>query len=136
MANKGAHPMKKRILVADDNEDSAGAMAMMFKLMDNEVRIAQNGTEAISIAEEFRPDLILLDVAMPDVDGYEVCQHIRQQTWGAEVTLAALTGWVGKQYEDRAIEAGFDHFLAKSIKTGALEQLLAGTLEREKGRDQ
>src|SRR3954454_13709569 len=98
-------PSVRRVLVVDDDDDSAAAMAMLFKLSGNEVRVANNGSEAIEVAETFRPNLILLDIAMPEVSGYDVCQHIRQQPWGNDVVMAALTGWGRDEDSDRVITA-------------------------------
>jgi CheY-like chemotaxis protein len=124
--------MKKRILVADDYEDSARAMATIIKLMGHEVCVAKDGDEAIRVAEEFRPDLILLDIAMPVVDGYDVCQHVRQQPWGASVILVAMTGWSADKFRERALEAGFDHFLVKPVAADLLEKLLGKSPEIKK----
>jgi PAS domain S-box-containing protein len=113
-----------RILVADDNEDSATAMAVMLKLLGNEVRTANDGLEALQVAEEFRPELILLDIGMPGKNGYDVCRHIRQQPWGSQVIISALTGWGQDEDKRRSQEAGFDHHLVKPVDPNDLEKLL------------
>lgn len=117
-------PNQHRILVADDNDDSAAAMAMMLKLLGNEVRTANDGLEAIEIAEGFRPELILLDIGMPGRNGYDVCRHIRLQSWGSQVIIAALTGWGQDEDKRRSQEAGFNHHLVKPVDPGDLEKLL------------
>ncbi|HKS41023.1 MAG TPA: ATP-binding protein, partial [Blastocatellia bacterium] len=116
---------ERRIVVADDNEDSAYTMAMMLKIMGNDVRTAHDGFEAIEVAEAFRPELILLDIGMPRLNGYDACRQIREQSWGKDVVMVALTGW--GQDEDKRLsrEAGFDHHLVKPIEPEALEKLLA-----------
>ncbi|HST21803.1 MAG TPA: ATP-binding protein, partial [Blastocatellia bacterium] len=116
---------ERRIVVADDNEDSAYTMAMMLKIMGNDVRTAHDGFEAIEAAEAFRPELILLDIGMPRLNGYDACRRIREQSWGKDVVMVALTGW--GQDEDKRLsrEAGFDHHLVKPIEPEALEKLLA-----------
>ncbi len=117
-------PIQHRILVADDNDDSAAAMAMMLKLLGNEVRTANDGLEAIEIAEAFRPELILLDIGMPGKNGYDVCRHLREQSWGSQVVIAALTGWGQDEDKRRSQEAGFDHHLVKPVDPNDLEKLL------------
>lgn len=119
-----APPASRRILVADDNEDSAGAMAMMLKLLGNEVRTATDGLEAIQLAESFRPELILLDIGMPEMNGYDACRYIRKLPWGDDVVIAALTGWGQEEDKRRSEEAGFDHHLVKPIGPDELEKLL------------
>ncbi|HEX9000903.1 MAG TPA: ATP-binding protein, partial [Blastocatellia bacterium] len=116
---------RRRILVADDNEDSASAMAMMLKLMGYEVRLASDGPEAIQRAEAFRPALILLDIGMPGMNGYDACRHIRQQPGGEEIVIAALTGWGQEEDKRRSRDAGFNYHLVKPVAPADLEKLLA-----------
>lgn len=116
---------QRRIVVADDNEDSAFTMAMMLKLMGNEVRTASDGVEAIEVAEAFRPELILLDIGMPRLNGYDACRRIREQSWGKDVVMIALTGWGQDEDKRQSREAGFDHHLVKPVEPEALEKLLA-----------
>ena len=115
-----------RILVVDDNKDSAITMAMLLRRKGNEIRTAHDGIEAVEVAESFRPELVLLDIGLPRLNGYEVARRIRQQPWGRELTLVALTGW--GQDEDRRLshEAGFDFHLVKPVDLAVLERLLAG----------
>lgn len=117
-------PNQHRILVADDNEDSASAMTIILKLLGNEVRTAHDGLEAVKIAEEFRPELILLDIGMPEMNGFDVCRHIRQQPWAGNVIIAALTGWGQDEDKRLSLEAGFNHHLVKPVDPYALETLL------------
>ncbi|HMV83162.1 MAG TPA: PAS domain S-box protein [Blastocatellia bacterium] len=119
-----ATPNRRRILVADDNEDATAALSIMLQLLGNEVRVANDGLRAIEIAEEFRPEMILLDIGMPGKNGYDVCRHIRQQPWGRSVLIAALTGWGQDEDKRRSQEAGFDHHLVKPIDPGELDKLL------------
>lgn len=116
--------VRRRILIADDNEDSATAMAMIFKLMGNEVRMATDGLEAIQIAEAFRPELILMDIGMPEMNGYDACRQIRKQPWGDSIVIAALTGWSREEDQRHAQDAGFNHHLIKPIDPDCLEKLL------------
>ena len=87
--------------------------------------IAYDGEEAITVATQFRPDVALLDLGMPRRTGYEACQYIRQQTWGRQMFLVALTGWGQDEDRRRSAEAGFNHHLVKPVDPGALAQLLA-----------
>lgn len=116
---------RRRILVADDNEDSASAMAMMLKLMGYEVSTASDGPEAIQRAEAFRPALILLDIGMPGMNGYDACRHIRQQPGGEEIVIAGLTGWGQEEDKRRSRDAGFNYHLVKPVAPADLEKLLA-----------
>ena len=115
-----------RILVADDNEDSATTLAMILKMMGNEVRTANDGLQAVDMAAEFRPDVILLDIGMPKLNGYEVCRRIREQPGGKELVIIAQTGWGQQADRQRTHEAGFNHHMVKPIDPAALEKLLAG----------
>jgi CheY-like chemotaxis protein len=122
------HPPRpgRKILVADDDQDSAESLALLFQLMGHEVRAAQSGVAAIDMAAQFRPDLIVLDIGMPGLDGYEVCRRIRQQDWGQSIVIAALTGWTRDEDRDRSEQAGFDHYLVKPVDPKLLEDLVAG----------
>ena len=115
-----------KILVADDDQDSAESLAMLIQLMGHDVRAAQSGLAAIDVAEAFRPDLIVLDIGMPGLDGYEVCRRIRQHEWGRAIVIAALTGWSRDEDRDRSEQAGFNHYLIKPVDPKALEELIAG----------
>jgi PAS domain S-box-containing protein len=116
---------KRRILVVDDSQDAARSMARVLRLRGNETRTACDGAEAVHVAEEFRPEVILMDVGMPHVDGYEATRRIRQQPWGQSITIIALTGWgqEGDRVESR--EAGCDGHLVKPVDLAELEKLLA-----------
>lgn len=123
-----------RILVADDDQDSAESLAMLIQMMGHDVRSAQDGLAAVRLAEAFRPDLIVLDIGMPGLDGYEVCRRIRQQAWGRVVVIAALTGWSRDEDKARSEQAGFDRFLVKPVDPKVLEDLIAAV--RPKIRDE
>jgi CheY-like chemotaxis protein len=115
-----------RILVADDNEDSAETLSMLIGLMGHDVRVAYDGIEAFSVAEQFRPHLAFLDIGMPRLNGYEVARRIREQDWSANMVLAALTGW-GQDEDRRASkQAGFNLHLVKPIDPSSIQNLLAG----------
>ena len=112
--------------MVDDNRDSAMSLAMMLKLMGNEARTAHDGLEALDVAAAFRPDLVLLDIGMPSLNGYDTAQRLRQQPWGKNVVLVALTGWGQDVEKQRSLEAGFDFHMVKPVDPAALEKLLGG----------
>ncbi len=114
-----------RILVVDDNEDAAVSLAMMLEILGNEVQTAHDGLEALEAAPAFRPDVILLDIGMPRLNGHEVARRIRRQPWGKGVLLVALTGWGQEEDRRRSREAGFDFHLVKPVDAAALEKVLA-----------
>lgn len=114
-----------RILIADDNRDAAESMSMMLRLMGNEVRTVHDGAQAVEEASAFRPDVVLLDIGMPRLNGYAVARAIREQRWGAGMVLVALTGWGQDEDKRRAVEAGFDQHFTKPVNPAALERLIA-----------
>jgi two-component system CheB/CheR fusion protein len=114
-----------RVLVADDNADSANGLAMLLEMASHQVRVAYDGQTTLTAAEEFRPHVVLLDVGMPDLDGYEVARRLRASPETKKVLLIAVTGWGQKEDEHRAKEAGFDHHLVKPFDPSAVEKLLA-----------
>ncbi len=116
---------RRRILVADDNTDAAESLALLLEIQGNEVRTAQDGLEAVEVAAELQPDVILLDIGMPRLNGYDACRRIREQPWGRETVIIALTGWGQDEDKRRSREAGFDHHLVKPVEPTALAQLLA-----------
>ena len=119
-----------RILVVDDNQDAATSLALLLKIMGNETRTAHDGLEALAVAAGFRPEVTLLDIGMPKLNGYEVCRRIRQQAWGEGMVLIALTGWGQEEDRRRSMAAGFDAHLVKPVDLPVLEKLLAGCLRR------
>jgi PAS domain S-box-containing protein len=116
---------KRRILVVDDNENGAQMLGMLLKALGNEVRTVYDGMAALAMAEQFRPDVVLLDIGMPKLDGYETARRIRGQAWGKEVILAALTGWGQEEDKRRTREAGFNHHFVKPIEPDILQKFLA-----------
>ncbi len=121
-------PPRARILVADDNYDAAQSLALMLSMEGHEVRTAGDGLEALRIAEEFRPQLVLLDIGMPKLDGYETVRRLRERPWSESTLVFALTGWGQEEDRERAREAGFDRHLVKPVDPDALSQLLNQTL--------
>ncbi|HEY3965969.1 MAG TPA: PAS domain S-box protein [Planctomycetaceae bacterium] len=114
---------KRRILIVDDNHDSAKSLAMLLRLMGNEVHTAYDGLEAVSTALSTQPDLMLLDIGLPKLDGYEVARRIRADL-GNSIVLVALTGWGQEEDRRRSKEAGFDQHLTKPVEMNALQSLL------------
>jgi PAS domain S-box-containing protein len=115
----------RRILVVDDNRDAAISLAMMLKLMGNETLAAHDGLEALELAASFRPELVLLDLGMPRLNGFDTARQLRAQPWGENVLLVALTGWGQEEDRRKSQEAGFDMHIVKPIAPAALEKLLA-----------
>jgi len=117
--------MSRRILVVDDNRDAAESLAMLLKLTGHETQIAYDGVEAVESAASFRPDVVLLDIGLPKLNGYEAARKIREQGWSQGIVLIALTGWDQKEDRQKAKEFGFDGHLVKPVDHAALMKLLA-----------
>ena len=117
-------PPSLRILVVDDNRDAADSLAMLLRATGNDIRTAYDGLEAVQVASEFRPEVVLLDIGLPKIDGHEVAQRIRKEPWGRQMCLIAVTGWSDETDRARSRAAGFDHHLVKPLDTGRLAQLL------------
>ena len=122
------HPVARRfkILVVDDNHDSALSLAMMLSIMGHDTRTAHDGESAVEVAESFQPEVILLDIGLPKLNGYEVAQRIRQQAWGASMYLIAVTGWGQDEDRQRSSEVGLNMHMVKPVEPSALEKVLAG----------
>ena len=115
----------RRILIVDDNQDGAESLALLLTLGGHETHIAQDGLEAIDAAEQLRPDVVLLDIGLPRLNGYEVCRRIREQGWGKDVVLVAVTGWGQEEDRDRSRDAGFNTHIVKPVDHDVLIKLLA-----------
>jgi signal transduction histidine kinase len=118
---------RRRILVADDNNDAAGALALRLELAGHDVRTAQDGLEALAVARTFQPEIVLLDLGMPAMDGYETARHLRRLSWGKQARLIALTGWGQQQDRIRTAEAGFDVHLVKPVSELDLFRAIAAS---------
>jgi PAS domain S-box-containing protein len=114
----------RRILVVDDNRDGAESLAMMLQLLGSEVAVAFDGLDAIAQAEQFRPEIVLMDVGMPKLDGLEATRRIRARPWGSGIRVVALTGWGQDADRERSREAGCDGHLVKPVNLPDLQQLL------------
>jgi len=120
-------PPKSRlkILVVDDNPDAALSMAMMLSMMGHDTRTAHDGEAAVTTAEEFRPQVVLLDIGLPKLNGYEVAQRIRGQEWGAAMFLVAITGWGQDEDRRRSEDVGMNLHMVKPVEPDALDRVLA-----------
>ena len=120
------HPIAhRRILVVDDNVDAAESLAMMLTMSGYETLTVHDGLQALAVAETFRPNVMLLDIGMPKLNGYEVCRRLRQEQWGEDMVVIALTGWGQEKDKRLSLEAGFDSHMVKPVLPDALEALLA-----------
>lgn len=115
-----------RVLIADDNRDSAESLGMLLEMSGHEIHLAHDGPQALAMAAEKHPDVALLDIGMPGMDGYEVALNIRRAPWGAQVTLVAITGWGQEDNKRLAWNAGFNHHLTKPMDSAVLDSILAG----------
>ena len=113
------------MLVVDDNRDVALTLAALVRHGGHEVRTAHDGPSAIDVARSYRPNLVLVDIGLPGMDGYEVAQHLRNDVGLADAVLAALTGYGQEEDRRRSQDAGFDQHLIKPIRTETLQHLLA-----------
>ena len=114
-----------RVLVADDNEDAVRSLAMMLRAMGHEVHMARDGAEVLESAATIMPALILMDIGMPRMNGYDAARRIREQPWGRTIMLVALTGWGLEEDRRLAAEAGFDRHVVKPVEAATLREILA-----------
>lgn len=115
----------RRILVVDDNEDAAESLAALLRLFGHEVDVALDGEQALTLAPEVRPDLVLLDLGMPRMDGHEVARRMRAAPWGGRMKIIALSGFGDDADRERSLEAGCDDHLVKPVSPVDLELALA-----------
>ncbi len=125
MEPAAAVPVARRILVVDDNVDAAESLATVLELAGNDTRVAHDGVAALAAAETFGPEIVLLDIGLPRLNGYEVARAIRNSPWGANMRLFALTGWGQDDDRRKSAEAGFDAHLVKPVAPTELMKLLA-----------
>ena len=119
----GSDAAARRVLVVDDNSDAAESLAMLLEVRGNEVQVAYDGLEALDKEGEFNPQVVLLDIGMPKMSGYEVARRIRAAR-GDAVMIVAITGWGQEDDRRRAREAGFDHHFTKPVDFAALISLI------------
>ena len=112
------------ILIVDDEPHSASALAMLLQAHGHVSHVASDGQQACDSAEDLRPEVILLDLSLPDLSGYDVCRHIRSQDWTTNPFIVAVTGWGQQSDRQRTQEAGFDLHLVKPIDPEELLRVL------------
>jgi CheY-like chemotaxis protein len=116
---------KHRILIVDDNRDAATSLAMLLKLTGHETHVAHDGHDALEMAATLLPEVVLLDIGLPKLNGYDVCRRIREQPSGKNIVLVALTGWGHEDDRQKSKDAGFNAHLVKPVDHAALAKLLA-----------
>lgn len=124
-ADPDASAAERRILIVDDNVDSAQSLALLLSMRGNKTHVAHDGLEAVAAAERYRPDVVLLDIGLPKLNGYDVCRRIREQPWGANMRLVAVTGLGQDADRKRSQEARFDGHIVKPVDLGLLMKLLS-----------
>jgi CheY-like chemotaxis protein len=112
-----------RVLVVDDSEDIATTMKMLLELKGHDVQTAPSGSQALQLVESFEPQLVLLDLSLPDMSGHDVVRAIRSAPRGKQVFIVAVTGWASVADRSNALAAGFDQFLAKPVDFDRLDDL-------------
>ena len=117
----------KRILVVDDNVDAAESAGEILRLLGNEVSIVHDGLAAVSAVDDWQPDVVLLDIGLPGIDGYEVAKRVRQSDHGKGVMLVALTGWGQDQDKQRTSDFGFDQHWVKPVGIEKLKEISQGS---------
>jgi PAS domain S-box-containing protein len=115
---------KRRVLIADDNRDAAESLALLLRMAGHDVTVAHNGREALATFNTLLPEVAVLDIGMPELDGYEVARQVRQQSLGRAVMLIAVTGWGQEADKARALAAGFNHHFTKPVEPEQISQLL------------
>jgi CheY-like chemotaxis protein len=124
LSENTGRPLEGRILVVDDLNDAAASLALVCELYGAHARVARDGREALTVGASFLPDVVLMDISMPHMDGYEAARRMKAESWGKEVVLIAMTGW-GRQGDiDAAHAAGFDGHLLKPVSAEAVIELI------------
>ncbi|MBA3314914.1 MAG: response regulator [Planctomycetaceae bacterium] len=118
----------RRILVVDDNRDSASTLALLLKFSGHETHTAYDGLEAVEAAAKLQPDVVLLDIGLPKLNGYEAARQIREEPWGKKMVLVALTGWGQDEDRQKSRDAGFNGHMVKPVDHAALTKLLTELL--------
>ena len=119
-----------RVLLVDDNTDSSEPLSLLLRAKGYETRVSTDGEEAIETADQFLPDVVVLDLGLPRMDGYELARRLRARTYGSGLVLVALTGWAGKDVRSKAAEAGFDYHLVKPVNWEELERIVESHVPR------
>ncbi len=122
-----ADAKRRRVLVVDDSVDAAKTIAMLLRLWGHDVKTAHDGAEALAIAHDFLPEVVLLDIGLPGMNGYELARRMRSEPPLAKVRLVAVSGYGQQEDLRRSKEAGFDQHFTKPVEPAALERLLRET---------
>lgn len=122
--SKSTERRARQILVADDNRDSVDSLVMLLESRGAECVAATSGTAALELAIETQPDVVLLDIGMPDMDGIEVCRRIRATDWGRNVLIVAISGWAADEHRSTALKAGCDLYLCKPFELERLYEAI------------
>jgi PAS domain S-box-containing protein len=120
-----SRPARRRVLVVDDNTDAAESLAALLAIGGHDTRLAHDGVQAMEEARTFHPDVVFLDIGMPELDGHETARRIRAQPWGKDMVLVALTGWGQSEDRRRSKEAGFNHHLVKPADPVVVAKLIS-----------
>jgi CheY-like chemotaxis protein len=125
--------VSRRVLVVDDNTDNAELLKILLEEEGHETFMAHDGVEGLAAAERLRPDVVLMDLGLPRIDGFDACRRIREQPWGKHMLVIAITGWGQDIDRRRSHEAGFDHHLVKPVDVHAINALMntATALEQQ-----
>lgn len=119
-----------KVLVVDDNHDAAMSLSMLMSVLGYENRVAYDGVEALSEADSFMPDVVLLDLGMPGMDGFETCRCIRQRQWGSRAAVIAVTGYGSADDRAKSAAAGFDLHLLKPVSPVVMAETLLRVADR------
>jgi len=119
--------VSRRVLVVDDNTDNAELLKILLDEEGHETFMAHDGVEGLAAAERLRPDVVLMDLGLPRIDGFDACRRIREQPWGKQVLMIAITGWGQDVDRRKSQEAGFDHHLVKPVDANDISALMSGS---------
>ena len=134
-ASRAAHAVPRRILIADDDVAVALSLAIILRLAGYDVRTAHTGWEAFDEAEAFQPHVAVLDLGLPELDGFELARRIRSEPWGRDVSLLAFTGWAEPAHQAASADAGFDQYVLKPIDPVELLELLDRLIRESDAQD-
>jgi len=123
----------RRVLVVDDNADALQSLSLLVARLGNEIHQARDGLQALELAERVAPHIVLMDIGMPKLNGYDAARRMRERPWGENLLLVATTGWGQEDDRRRTKEAGFDHHLVKPVDARQLKELLEGPLPEDRG---
>ena len=115
----------RRILIVDDDSDGLSSLVMLLTMVGHDICAAQDGLEAVDAAANFEPHIVLLDLDLPKLNGYDVCRRIRQAPWGRDMVIVAVTGWSDEEHRMEALAAGFDMHLVKPVSAETFMTVLA-----------